>query len=340
VAAAVATGVVALELDANKSPLTPNAAKAILEYTAIKLAKTDALTQGAGQINAAGAVQLAGSIDTTVSTGSWWLQDGVPGSSSIGGTTYAWSQNIIWGTSVVTGRFIYYKNLMWDDNIIWGTGVVRGKNLIGGSKHIKVGGKFYDDNIIWGTDLRIARRNIVFPKASDNNVSGTDDGDNIIWGTQLTQFRVVGERVGNNILWAKDDADNIIWGTLDDDNIIWGTDDGDNIIWGTWSGDGDNIIWGTTADASIVSGKSRADANIIWGTSAPLSQILTIKGGSTIVWAAEDSDNIIWGTADDNIIWGTSDDNIIWGTDDGDNIIWGTDDGDNIIWGTSLGGHI
>ena len=47
-AAAVATGVVALELDANahqnNGPLTPNAAKAILEYTAVPVANADYLT--------------------------------------------------------------------------------------------------------------------------------------------------------------------------------------------------------------------------------------------------------------------------------------------------------
>src|SRR5207244_3218534 len=61
--AGVATGVVALVLEANRSsdllphdhpPLTPNTVKAILEYTAIPVTKgsPDVLTQGAGQINA------------------------------------------------------------------------------------------------------------------------------------------------------------------------------------------------------------------------------------------------------------------------------------------------
>ena len=310
-AAAVATGVVALELDANahqtSAPLTPNSVKAILEYTAVKMAKTDPLTQGAGQINAAGAVQLASSVNTSVSTGSWWLQTGVSGYSVIGGKSYAWAQNIIWGTSVIGGRFIFYKNLAWDDNIIWGTGVVRGKKLVG-SRRIKVRGKYFADNIIWGTDFTVKRRSVVWGKDDgDNIIWGTDDGDNIIWGTNLADYRILGKRDGKKIVWAKGDADNIIWGTDDGDNIIWGTDDGDNII---------------------------------WGTSAPLSKIVHGKdGGDNIIWGTDDSDNIIWGTADDdNIIWGTSDDNIIWGTDDGDNIIWGTDDGDNIIWGTSVQG--
>ncbi len=327
-AAAVATGVVALELDANThqatAPLTPNAAKAILEYTSIKLANADALTQGAGQVNAAGATDLAGAVNTAAVAGSWWLTGGVDGSSTIGGQSYDWSDNIIWGTSLFSGKFIYSNGLMWDDNIVWGTGLVRGQKLVAG----KAG-----DNIIWGTGISLEQRNIVFGKADD---------DNIVWGTSntLAQFRVVGERVGNKIVWNTADSDNIIWGTLDSDNIVWGTDDGDNIIWGTWSGDGDNIIWGTTADDNIIWGTSAAADNIVWGTSAAVAKVVHGKAGDNIVWGTADSDNIIWGTADsDNIIWGTSDDNIIWGTDDGDNIIWGTDGGDNIIWGTSVGGR-
>jgi serine protease AprX len=337
--AAVATGVIALELDANahqnREPLTPNAAKAILEYTSIPVANADYLTQGAGQVNAAGAVQLAGSVSTTAPVNSWWLQSGVTGSSTIGGQSYEWAQSIIWGPHVIGGRFIYYNARMWDDNIIWGTGLILGNDIVGPSKRSRgLNGKFFDfDNIIWGTDVTVLRNNIVW---------STDTGDNIIWGTNLAEFRVVGERVGTKILWGSSDVDNIIWGTLDVDNVVWGTDDGDNIIWGTWAGD-DNIIWGTTADDNIVLGTSAAADNIIWGTSAlGKSTLKSLNANSdvdNIIWGTADDDNIIWGTfADaDNIIWGTSDDNIIWGTsDDGDNIIWGTEllDGDNIIWGT------
>jgi len=333
--AAVATGVLALELDANahqnREPLTPNAAKAILEYTSIPVANADYLTQGAGQINAAGAIQLAGAINTTAPVNSWWLQTGVTGASAIGGQSYAWAQSIVWGPHVIGGRFMFYNARMWDDNIIWGTGLLRGNTLVAPTKRSRVNSRFFDvDNIIWGTDFTVLRNNIVW---------STEAHDNIIWGTNLAQFRVVGERVGTKIVWGSDDADNIIWGTLDFDNIVWGTDDGDNIIWGTWAED--NIIWGTTADDNIIWGTSDADDNIIWGTSAlGKATVKTLNSKSdddNIIWGTFDQDNIIWGTfADiDNIIWGTNDDNIVWGTDDGDNIIWGTEFGiDNIIWGT------
>jgi subtilase family protein len=329
-ASAVATGVIALELQANLhasvAPLTSNAAKAILEYTAIPLPNVDALAQGTGQINAVGATQLATAINTTALPGTWWLQSGVSASSTIGSENYDWAQNIIWGTSVLSGGFIFSRNLAMADNIIWGTALKHGTRFIGSSH---VASSDVPDNIIWGTDFTVSRFDLVF---------GTDDGDNIIWGTNLAPFRVLGKRSDSSIRWAKNDATGLIQSADDGDNIIWGTDDGDNIIWGTWSDDDDNIIWGTTDDDNIIWGTdgdniiwgtSERDDNIIWGTSA-------LKG---VVATSEAVGNIIWGTADgDNIIWGTFDDNIVWGTD-GDNIIWGTDDVSNTIWGASTGGQ-
>src|SRR5262249_2634692 len=57
-AAPVVAGTVALMLQANPS-LTPNAVKAILQYTAQTYPGYDALTEGAGFLNAVGAVRLA-----------------------------------------------------------------------------------------------------------------------------------------------------------------------------------------------------------------------------------------------------------------------------------------
>src|SRR5258708_14093535 len=72
-ATGVTSGVVAVVLDAasaahpNAPALTPGAIKAILEYTALPLSEAgvpyDALTQGTGGLNSAGAIVLAQSID-------------------------------------------------------------------------------------------------------------------------------------------------------------------------------------------------------------------------------------------------------------------------------------
>src|SRR5690242_5738874 len=63
--AAVTSGVVALMIEASRSTnasklaLPPNAIKAILQHTAVPIAGVDELTQGAGSLNAAGAIELA-----------------------------------------------------------------------------------------------------------------------------------------------------------------------------------------------------------------------------------------------------------------------------------------
>ena len=304
-AAPVVSGVVAQMLQANPS-LTPNAVKAILEYTAQKYPNYKPLEQGAGFLNAVGAVRLAR-----------FYASAQPGQHPP--VQKMWSKHIIWGSHYIGGGFINPNsnayavgtnwgvartdngdNIIWgtdavSDNIIWGT-QVDGDNIIWGTD----GG----DNIIWGTDCGGAD--------CDNIIWGTDDGDNIIWGTAAPGDNIIWGTAGlsaDDIAWGADDGDNIIWGTDDGDNIIWGTDDGDNIIWGT--DDGDNIIWGTAG----------AD-------------------GDNIIWGTDDGDNIIWGTDDgDNIIWGTDDgDNIIWGTSDGDNIIWGTAGSLNPVWESSPDG--
>ena len=139
-AAGVVSGVVALVLEANRHsgapPLTPNAIKAILQYTATSMTvnNPDTLTQGAGQINAGGAVALARAIDTRAPLGEWWLTTGVDESTRFGtpnGVSCAlphcrveiWNKNIIWGSKVVAGDLVHRKLLIWAGNILWGTDV-------------------------------------------------------------------------------------------------------------------------------------------------------------------------------------------------------------------------
>ena len=252
-AAGVASGVAALVLQAhnqngfhNKTLPSPNLVKAILQFSAIPLAGADYLTQGAGEINAAGAIALARAIDTAQPVGSWWLGSGVTPSTTIDGATLPWSQKVIYGDKVIGGNVVYSNNIIWGTNIIWGS-------THSGSWGANV--FVLDDNIIWGSDI-IWGTNIVWStRVLGQRVGGT----NIIWGTDIIW--------GTNIIWGTLDDDNIVWGTDVGDNIIWGTDFGDNIIWGTTTSAGDDIIWGTSEDDNIIWGTSDDD-NIIWGTSA------------------------------------------------------------------------
>lgn len=61
-AAPVVAGAAALMLEGNPS-LSANTVKAVLQFTAQRIPNADALTQGAGEINMAGAVRLAGLIN-------------------------------------------------------------------------------------------------------------------------------------------------------------------------------------------------------------------------------------------------------------------------------------
>ena len=236
-AAAVATGVASLALEAsrvmNDRGLTPNALKALLQYTAVAVAGAEPLAEGAGQVNGRGAIALALSINTDMPVGRSWLRAHPRPVSLIGGELVDWSRAIVWNDTVIRGSDVLSINSqLWGDDIVWGTGC----DTDAGDCVASVWGAVADaDNIVWGTSLAWAA-----DLAGDNRVVGLFiDGDNIVWGTLagLTE---------DNIVWGTWlDGDNIVWGTrLDGDNIVWGTLRGDNIVWGTLIV-GDNIVWGT-----------------------------------------------------------------------------------------------
>jgi subtilisin family serine protease len=275
-AAAAVSGVAAQMLQANPA-LTPNLMKAILEYTSEDHAGDSPLEQGAGFLNALGAVRLSRFYATAR------VGQHVP-------VEPIWSKHFIWGNHEMSGGLMLPKANAWKPGVLWGspkTAGSDGDNIVWGTS---CGSDDCGDNIVWGTS------------DGDNIVWGTADGDNIVWGT-------AGD--GDNIVWGTStDGDNIVWGTdcggADCDNVVWGmAGDGDNIVWGT-AVDGDNIVWGTAADGdNIVWGTAADGDNIVWGTAAD---------GDNIVWGtAADGDNIVWGTAadGDNIVWGTDGDNIV-----------------------------
>jgi serine protease AprX len=267
-AAPVVSGTVAAMLQANPS-LTPNAVKAIVQYTAQSYAGYDPLTEGAGFLNAIGAVRLARFFATAQAGQTVPNQD-------------MWSRALIWGNHRLTGGFpnpgdnAFALGTTWGvakteagDNIVWGTACGDAcDNIVWGTKG-------EGDNIVWGTK-----------GDGDNIVWGTKgDGDNIVWGTAC------GGGDCDNIVWGTKDGDNIVWGTKGDgDNIVWGTkDDGDNIVWGTSAGDGDNIVWGTVGGDgdNIVWGTASGGDNIVWGTGVD---------GATVLWDETAGTAITWDT--------------------------------------------
>jgi serine protease AprX len=196
-ATAVTSGVVADVIAASRAmnggqTPTPNTVKAILQFTAVQIPTGDALTQGAGSINAAGAIALAKAINTQAPVSSWWLAMGVTPTTTLrNGETLDWGQRIVWGGHIIWGTEIYTNEPAWGLHIIWGT----------------------DDHIIWGTD-------------DDHIIWGTDDhiiwgttrltwGSNVVWGHDLLGFNADGTVVyGQNIDWQLVSQDKMVWGNL------------------------------------------------------------------------------------------------------------------------------
>jgi serine protease AprX len=266
-AAPVVSGTIALMLQANPS-LTPNLVKAILQYTAQIYPGYNALTQGAGFINAQGAVQLARFFRTAQS-------------GSLLTIPSEWGRQVLWGNHRITGGVIrpnanaFQLGTTWGsafdgdgDNIVWGT-LEDGDNIVWGTFDL-----LSADNLVWGTVRDLDGDNLVWGTygSADNLVWGTISGDdNIVWGTDCG-----GSRNCDNLVWGTAiTADNLVWGTaLAGDNLVWGTAlAGDNLVWGTALA-GDNLVWGTSGDVdNLVWGTSAENDNMTWGNSgedAPL----------------------------------------------------------------------
>lgn len=222
-AAPVVSGTVALMIQANPS-LTPNLVKAILQYTAEHKSKYNEMTQGAGFLNARGAVQVARSLATSASGA-----DALPVSDPT-----PWNKHIHWGNHRIGGGVLRSDANAWRLDVTWGA-----SNTADGS------------SIVWGT---------VCTRADDcgNLIRGSvDDEDNIVWGTSCADAKC------SDVVWGPSTEDNIVWGTscsgADCANTVWGLDCDQtacgSVVWGT-SGDEDNIVWGTSANAD--------DDKLVW----------------------------------------------------------------------------
>ncbi len=208
--AAVVSGTAALMMQANPQ-LTPNAVKAILQYTAEVYAGYDALTEGAGFLNAKGAVALARQFATK--------------STKLPVDATRWSGAVTWGNRLMKGGVVTASANAWPSSVRWGAertdnghGIELGvrcesANCSTTSSRWRVdGGSAY--NVVWGTMCR-----------------GADCG--VTWSLDLVR--------------ASADGETVVWGTTDGETVVWGTADGDGetVVWGTGCSDPScAIIWG------------------------------------------------------------------------------------------------
>ena len=189
-AASVTSGVVALMIEASRSTngsrisLSPNALKAILQYTAAPLDGVDQLTQGAGSLNAAGAIALARSINPTRARNSWWLRSGVSATTGLsGGETLSWSQRVLWGETELEGDLVYVNEPAWAQAIVWGNTIVWGNAIVSGNAIV------WGNTIVWGNAI-----------VWGNSVLGLSSGGGVLYGNEADWYSVA--------------PDAIVWGNL------------------------------------------------------------------------------------------------------------------------------
>jgi serine protease AprX len=231
-AAPVVSGTVALMLQANPA-LTPNQVKAILQYTSQTYRAYDPLTQGAGFLNAQGAVALARFFAAPAAAT-------YPASSD-------WSRQIIWANRRVRGGRLMPDANAWSIDVTWGVPLTPG-----------------GQNVAWGV---IEREGIAVTWGS---ACADPICSSFAWGPGAANV-VWGERCGGDDCretWsisavAADFDDTVVWGTTDDDTVVWGTTNDETVVWGT--SEAGTVVWGTSDLDTVVWGTSDA-ANIIWGT--------------------------------------------------------------------------
>jgi serine protease AprX len=253
--APVVSATVALMLQANPA-LTPNAVKAILQYTAETRSGYHPLTQGAGFLNALGAVRLAAHFANPSA--------GLPGGTfdkHADGAVMTWSRRINWGNHRIgPGRLGPNRNA-WAADIVWGaartsTGALVTWGTMCGATDPECQNSVWstDNDIVWGASCPETDPNC------DNIVWGSTNDDNVVWGTQCPET----DPDCDNIVWGSNcpetdpNCDNIVWGSNcpetdpDCDNIVWGSNcpetdpECDNIVWG--SDTADDLIWGARFD--------------------------------------------------------------------------------------------
>ena len=202
-AAPVVSGTIALMLQANPA-LTPNQVKAILQYTAEVHAGYDAFSQGAGFLNAKGAVELA-----------HHFADPARGATP---SDPQWSRGIIWGNRLVKGGRLRADANAWSPSVTWGAATTAdGASVAWGVKEPIEGsdvgvlteeawvGSATDDNIVWGM------------------LCGGDDCE-AVWDNAV----VLGTETGDTVVWGMNDAmDTVVWGMscnlAECDPVIWGS---------------------------------------------------------------------------------------------------------------------
>ena len=219
-AAPVVTGTVALMLQANPS-LTPNAVKAILQYTAQTYPNYNALTQGVGFLNARGAVELArffGSPSTVAYP-----------------STAGWSQQLLWGNYRIQGGQLTTDANAWLVSVVWGAAPTSPAQTI--TWGVLCTANCGTDAAVWNpwaaTCGGLGCRTVQW---------GAGSAVNVVWGTRCGGANCTGAQATTAASYSDD---SVVWGSNDSDSVVWGSYDGDSVVWGSNCTDSscDPVVW-------------------------------------------------------------------------------------------------
>ena len=218
-AAPVVAGAVALMLEANPS-LTPNAVKAILQYTAE--AEAERVRAGAGRGHAERARRAASRPLLRAAAGRP-RRSGRHGRGRVDRL----------GAASHLGQLPRHRRRAAAGPQRLGHERWCGANQRTADGQLVVWGAANPDNVVWGE------------AHADNVVWGELIGDNVVWGESGTDNVVWGEAHGDNVVWGEAHADNVVWGEAcggRNCNVVWGEAIADNVVWGEALGD--NVVWG------------------------------------------------------------------------------------------------
>ena len=217
--APVVSGTIALMLQANPQ-LTPNQVKAILQYTAEVYPGYDPLTQGAGFLNAKGAVELARHFADSSGTAPSDAQ---------------WSKSIIWGNHLVTGGRLRADANAWSTSVTWGDMTTSA-----------------GEQIEWG--LKDAWSTTETGDTIEGPWTGADASGNVVWGPTCGGANCNAPWNANTVAGTFFADSTVVWGMHSGDaTVVWGMDSGGDatVVWGMDSGGDDTVVWGMTCAATL-----------------------------------------------------------------------------------------
>lgn len=209
VAAPVVAGVAVQMLQANPK-LTPNMVKAILMYTAQQLPGFNTFEQGAGALNAEGAVRVAKLVRTDLKNntalGANFLTTTTPPTqnSTIAGYNFLWSKGLI-----VDHSFAYGDDLLMKYQKVYGTGVIMGdgtvevNGVLMGDKTMFTSGVIMGDSILTGSGGLISNGTF-FVSTGVLMGDGVVMGDGVIMGDGVVMGDgvLMGDSVLANYIWS------------------------------------------------------------------------------------------------------------------------------------------